>query len=221
MNYQTIYDQIIDRARKESRQKVEGGAYYEAHHIVPRCMGGEGTVAAWRNHPNIVLLIPKEHYIAHILLCRIYPTNNKVYYALWRMINPGNRPKTYKVTSSLYTEVRGQVAQQLRVQNTGRVKSAATIQKLSKPKPKRTQQHIDSLKRVAKERGFKGPQKDTNWYRAVSKQIYQYSKDGVLIKEWESIQQASTTLSINRSDIGSTCSGRCKSAGGFIWKYKI
>ena len=184
-------------------------------------MGGEGTVAAWRNHPNIVILTPKEHYIAHILLCRIYPTNNKVYYALWRMINPGNRPRTYKVSSRLYSEVQGQIAQQLRAQNIGRVKSAVTMQKLSKSKPKRTKQHIDSLKRVAKEKGFKGPQKDNNWYKAVSKQIYQYSRDGVLIKEWESIQQASTTLGINRSDIGSTCSGRYKSAGGFIWKYKI
>ena len=220
MNYQTIYDQIIDRARKESRQKG-AGTYYEAHHILPKCMGGEGTVAAWKNHSNIVLLTPKEHYIAHVLLCKVYPTNNKVYYALWRMINPGNRPRTYKVSSRLYSEVQGQIAQQLRAQNIGRVKSAVTMQKLSKSKPKRTKQHIDSLKRVAKEKGFKGPQKDNNWYKAVSKQIYQYSRDGVLIKEWESIQQASTTLGINRSGIGSTCSGRYKSAGGFIWKYKI
>lgn len=220
MNYQTIYDQIIDRARKESRQKVQGGAYYEAHHIVPRCVGGEGTTAAWRNHPNILLLTPKEHYIAHRLLCKIYPTNNKIHYALWRMTNPGNRPKTYKVSSRVYSEVRMQIAQQLRVENTGRIKSPATINKLSQPKPIRTQQHIDSLKRVAKEKGFKGPQKDANWYKAVSKQICQYSRDGVLIKEWESIQQASTTLGINRSDIGSTCSGRYKSAGGFVWRYK-
>ena len=168
MNYQRVYDQLVDRARREDRKKGQG-VYYEAHHIIPKCLGGEGTVSAWRSHFNIVLLKPKEHYFAHLLLCKIHPDNKKLTYAFWRMINPGNRPKTYKVSSRVYSEVRMQIAQQLCTENTGRVKSPITISKLSQPKPKRTQQHIDSLKRVAKEKGFKGPQKDVNWYRAVSK----------------------------------------------------
>ena len=47
----------------------------------------------------------------------------------------------------------------------------------------------------------------------------QYTKENQAIKQWESIQQASNELKINRSDIGSVCNGRYKSAGGFIWKF--
>ena len=76
---------------------------------------------------------------------------------------------------------------------------------------------MSNLKTAAKERGFKGPVKDKNWYRAVSKPILQCDKNGKFIKRWESIQQASSALCINRSDIGSVCNGRYKTAGGFIW----
>ena len=39
MNYHRIHDQIIERAKSENRQKG-GDVYYEQHHIIPRCMGG-------------------------------------------------------------------------------------------------------------------------------------------------------------------------------------
>lgn len=219
MNYQAIYTRLIEKARNEHRIKGQE-AYYEAHHIIPECLGGEGTVWAWRSHPNIILLTPKEHYIAHLLLCEIYPNEKKLKYALWRMANPGNRPLDYKMSSSGYARLRKTIQQQLREQSTAVPKSKETIVKLKKPKPPRSQQHIDSLRKAAKECGFKGPVKDKNWYKAVTKQIVQYDRSGNFIREWESIQQASNELNINRSDIGSVCNGRYKTAGGFIWKLK-
>jgi len=219
MDYQAIYIKLIEKARNNCRVRGRD-AYYEAHHIIPECLGGEGSVWAWRNHPNIVLLTPKEHYIAHLLLCEIYPNEKKLKYALWRMANPGNRPSDYKMSSSGYSRLRKVVQQQLREQATGVPKSEQTIAKLKKPKPPRSQQHIDNLKKAAKEKGFKGPIKDKKWHKAVSKLILQYTRSGELVNEWESIQQASNELKINRSDIGSVCNGRYKSAGGFIWKFK-
>ena len=218
MDFQKTYNQLIVKARTEVRVKGQN-VYYEAHHIVPECIGGEGTVWAWKNHPNIILLTPKEHYVAHLLLCEIHPNEKKLKFALWRMANPGNRPLDYKMSSSGYDRLRKIVQQQLKNQATGVSKSESTLNKLRKPKPPRSQKHIDSLKRVAKEKGFKGPIKDENWYKAVSKPIVQYTKENQAIKQWESIQQASNELKINRSDIGSVCNGRYKSAGGFIWKY--
>lgn len=53
------------------------------------------------------------------------------------------------------------------------------------------------------------------------KPIIQYSLDGIFIKEWESIKSASTELKINKSHISNCCSGRRKSSGGFMWKYKL
>ena len=79
MDYQRIYDQIIDRAKEEKRVKVKGGVYYEVHHIIPRCMGGsdEGI--------NIVMLTAREHFICHWLLSRANPDNTKLIFAFHAM----------------------------------------------------------------------------------------------------------------------------------------
>jgi hypothetical protein len=136
------------------------------------------------------------------------------------MANPGNRPQSYKMSGTGYSRLRLSVQQHLRTQSTGVVKSEDTLNKLRRPKPPRTQEHKDNLRKAAKERGFKGPVKDDNWRKAVSKPVLQNNKDGDLIREWDSIQQASDNLKINRSDIGSVCKGRHKTAGGFVWKFK-
>lgn len=106
MNYQRIYDQIVDRARKEKRVKIKGGIYYEAHHIVPKCIGGEGHVRQWKTHPNIVLLTAREHFICHWLLCRIYPKNRKLGHAFWFMSkqNAPTQKRDYTVSSRTYAE---------------------------------------------------------------------------------------------------------------------
>ena len=84
MDYQRVYNLIINKARKENRQKKQG-VYYEAHHINPLCLGGDGKKSEWRYHPNVVLLTAKEHFICHRLLTKIYPTNKKLIYAFWAM----------------------------------------------------------------------------------------------------------------------------------------
>ena len=60
MNYQRIYNQIIERAK--TRQL---NCYKEKHHIIPRCIGGKDI-------NNIVELTAKEHFLCHRLLCEIY-----------------------------------------------------------------------------------------------------------------------------------------------------
>ena len=47
--------------------------------------------------------------------------------------------------------------------------------------------------------------------------ILQFTKDGTLIKEWPSLREAGRQLGI--SHICSCLKGRCKSAGGFVWRY--
>lgn len=84
MNYNKIYDQLIAKARSEDRNK-NGVMYYEAHHIIPKCLGGTGIVSQWKTHPNIVLLTAREHFIAHKLLVEIYPDDKKIFYGLWMM----------------------------------------------------------------------------------------------------------------------------------------
>ena len=64
MNYNRIYNKIVENAIKETRSK--GQIYYEKHHILPRSLGGNNSIN------NLVLLTGREHYICHILLAKIH-----------------------------------------------------------------------------------------------------------------------------------------------------
>ena len=100
MNYQRIYDQIIERAKSENRQKGTG-IYYEKHHIIPRCLGGSN------NKDNLVFLTAREHFLCHWLLSRIYNTNKLIQYAFWRMCIKGNSYQNRICFSSIaYEEIR-------------------------------------------------------------------------------------------------------------------
>ena len=79
MDYQRIYNSFIDRA---TSRVIDG--YYERHHIIPRCLGGQDT------EENLVRLTPEEHYVAHQLLIKIYPENHALAKAAAMMIP--NRP---------------------------------------------------------------------------------------------------------------------------------
>ena len=48
----------------------------------------------------------------------------------------------------------------------------------------------------------------------------QFSMEGEFIKEYEKIKEASLETKINKAAISMALSGRRKSAGGYIWKYK-
>lgn len=70
MNYVKIYEALIEKA---SRRTLEG--YYEIHHIVPKCLDGSD------DKTNLIALTPEEHFLAHQLLVKIHPNENKLVYA--------------------------------------------------------------------------------------------------------------------------------------------
>ena len=63
MNYLQIYHNLLDKRRNFP---VEKSTYQEHHHCLPRCLGGSN------DSDNIVSLTAREHYIAHLLLVKIY-----------------------------------------------------------------------------------------------------------------------------------------------------
>lgn len=83
MNHKKIYEKIIEKAKSENRQKLarnnKNYIYYENHHILPKCLGGLDI------EDNLVLLIPKEHCLAHKLLTYIYKGNLKIAQAFFLM----------------------------------------------------------------------------------------------------------------------------------------
>ena len=54
-----------------------------------------------------------------------------------------------------------------------------------------------------------------------SKPIIQYSLNLEFIKEWSSTTEVFSTLKINSGGISNVLNGKRKTAGGFIWKFKI
>ena len=84
MNYVKHYTALIERAQNRS---ILPGIYFEIHHIIPRCMGGPDSLE------NLVKLFPEEHYVAHQILVKIYPTNDKL---LSAVIVMGGKKKNRK-----------------------------------------------------------------------------------------------------------------------------
>lgn len=64
MNYQSIYDSLCERGRL---RPLSADVYYETHHIIPKCMGGDDS------KDNLVELTYREHCLAHKLLTKIHP----------------------------------------------------------------------------------------------------------------------------------------------------
>lgn len=96
MDYSKIYSQLIERAKNR-----ELDCYIEIHHIVPRCFGGLDESS------NLVKLTAREHFIAHLLLCKIYPNHKGLRLALWMMVNVKDKnQERYSPNSRLYEMIR-------------------------------------------------------------------------------------------------------------------
>lgn len=86
MNYQGAYERLMARA-----QGRDIAGYVERHHVTPRCMGGADE--SW----NIVALTAREHYVAHQLLVKLFPSHAGLAHAARMMTmdpwgkRPGNR----------------------------------------------------------------------------------------------------------------------------------
>jgi 5-methylcytosine-specific restriction endonuclease McrA len=103
VNYQKIYARLIDSALS----KKCPDAYYERHHIIPKSMGGTDDVA------NIARLTAREHFIAHVLLAKIYGGNQ--WFAVTRMAK-----QTKQLHSKLYAVARIEHAKAASIALTGK-----------------------------------------------------------------------------------------------------
>lgn len=64
MNYQKIYDNLIENARTRGWSKTTAPCKIEIHHIIPRSIGGTD------DNSNLVALTIREHILAHIILAK-------------------------------------------------------------------------------------------------------------------------------------------------------
>lgn len=112
MNYKLIYEKLVEKAYNEN---IHEDVYYETHHIIPRCLGGNDL------NDNLVKLTPEQHYVAHQLLVKIYPQNYKLLYACKMMCmqkignNLGNRNN-----NKMYGWLRKKCAEQMKIHHQNR-----------------------------------------------------------------------------------------------------
>lgn len=109
--YTRWYFAIIANAK--ARQLTE---YYEIHHVIPRCLGGDDSPS------NLVQLTGREHFICHLLLTKMH-ASHKLQYALICMTlkNPHQKLR-YVPNSRSYEKIKSMNAELARLKFTGKQK---------------------------------------------------------------------------------------------------
>ena len=98
---------------------------------------------------------------------------------------------------------------------TGKKLSHELIAKLKQPRSIETKLKIkEGINRVG------GNVKEKNGNYNKGKPVLQYSLDGILLKEWPNSYQASQVVTVSNSALYGCLTGKSKTSGGFIWKYK-
>lgn len=142
MNYQKIYNSLTSKDMQSE--------YLETHHIIPRCMGGSDDPS------NLVKLTAKAHFVAHMLLCKIYPDNIKLKFALNCMARSTKKQKR-NLTASQYEIIKKENSIALSVLHSTRIRTEKEKQGISK-----------ALK--GKKRSEETRKKCSEWQKGKSKQ---------------------------------------------------
>lgn len=97
MNYNKTYIQLIEHAK--SRTLTCKDCYIEEHHIIPLSEGGPDCKS------NLVALTAREHYVAHLLLAKIYD-DVAMHAAVMFMQTRRHKNRKFKFNSHLYAKLR-------------------------------------------------------------------------------------------------------------------
>jgi hypothetical protein len=140
---------------------------------------------------NIVELTAREHFICHLILHKLNPENSKLFYAFSMMLINSKNQNRYVPNSRMYEYLNIRKGELLSLRNKAKI-------------------------------GKNNPMwNKTGDRHHRSKKIDQYTKDGIFIKTWSGLREASRELNIPQSSISYACSGKLKTAGKFKWKYAI
>ena len=126
MNYKKIYTDLIESRRN---RKFQEDVLTETHHILPKSMGGSN------NEDNLIELTPREHFIAHWLLFKIY--RNRQMAGAFALMS------RYNKTSYVYEATKN--AMSLIQKGTKLSESTKKKMSISASGKKRTQEHQEKL----------------------------------------------------------------------------
>lgn len=182
VNYQKIYDNLIQKAKTRN---LEG--YFENHHILPKCLGGNNQ------SQNLVKLTPEEHFLAHLLLLKIYK----------------NHPSLVCAANMMAVSTKHQKRNNNK--RYGWLKRRLSECKRGANHPFFGKKHSEETKK----RMSKSQRGENN---TCAKRVGQF-KNNKLIKEFSHAKLAAETLGLDPSNLTKACRGVIKTCGGFQWKY--
>lgn len=124
--YTKYYRAIISRAASISRSKKS--EYFEAHHVVPKSLGGTNSKT------NLVLLTGREHFLCHFLLTKMFQrqsNNHKRMLHAFMLLKGSNSHQQRYINSRLYENIKRDYAQIRSKARKGKTLSAEHRKKIS------------------------------------------------------------------------------------------
>jgi hypothetical protein len=207
LDYLKAYYNIVN-----SSQNIKGNGYLELHHIVPRCIFGEGILDEGLidhvNHDsNLVYLTARQHFVAHWLLYRAFPKNKKLGLAFWAMagmISPDHK-RDYIPSSRAIAEARFAATNARKIAilqydlNGFFIKEFKSLNEASESigvVPNAIGQNLNSFTKSAG--GFQWRVKTKNYQKKIEPYVIdnnglpigQYNLEGHLLEKFESLLEA-------------------------------
>lgn len=96
----TTYDEFIQNILDTRGRFDCGDKYHERHHIVPKCLGGTNK------KENLIDLFAREHFVAHELLAKENPDNEKLVHTWAFMSRIRKDNEVFEITPAEYEDAR-------------------------------------------------------------------------------------------------------------------
>lgn len=196
MNYTRIYDDLIKRA---FNREIDG--YYETHHILPRCMGGDDSDS------NLVKLTAREHYVAHQLLAKIHPEHAGLVFAAIRMTMS---PNSKRVNNRIYSWLREKHSE-----NSSKLMREWYANN-EHPRGMLSKTHSSDTKSLISKN-------TSNALRSkITVAIHMFDMSGKYIRTFDALADAANFVgAVSASNIKYTAEGKHQYAYGYRWSYDI
>ena len=204
MTYSAVYCALISKRLQHPLDKKD--CYCERHHIIPKSEGG-------KDEPdNLVNLTAREHYIAHLLLMKIY-NDWKMKHAFTMMAYGNSGQNRGRVSSRLF--------EKYKYQGNGRLGCKHKPETIEKMRLAATGKHwTEEQRRKMKEywerRAALRPVKKK---KQICKAVSQYTITGELVATYQSQTQAAKALGVTSPAIVMCCRGVRKTCLGYVFRY--